>query len=275
MSDLIEAHLAHLRASGHSPRTIRARADILTRLHHDLPTGIEAPTTDELDRWLGRASWTNATRYTYASHIRAFYTWACGGRHPHLDWNPAEDMARPKVPRWLPRPVTDDELRTALARAPEPYLTAILLAAYAGLRQSEILTLDRRDVTPEVIYVAGKGGRRDAVPTHPVVWAHLFGWPAGPIIRLADGRRPHRQYLTDSEKRLFTAMGLPAVRYHRFRHWYATTMLAAVGDLRVVQECMRHASVTSTEIYTYVADGQRRLAINSLPVLTTPQQGAA
>ena len=123
MSYLIDVHLAHLRARGQSERTVGARGELLRRLHHELPYGLAYAATDELDAWLGsHPSWSRWTRATYAMHIRGFYRWATTAGH--LDGDPAADMAKPRNPRCLPNPVTDDELVQALDRSADPWHTA-------------------------------------------------------------------------------------------------------------------------------------------------------
>jgi site-specific recombinase XerD len=59
------------------------------------------------------------------------------------------------------------------------------------------------------------------------------------------------------------------VHLHRFRHWYAMQLLNAGANLRVVQECLRHRKVASTQMYTLITSEQRRAAVNALPMLTT------
>jgi site-specific recombinase XerD len=60
---------------------------------------------------------------------------------------------------------------------------------------------------------------------------------------------------------------------HRFRHWFATALLDQGESMMTVKEAMRHRSVTSTEGYTKVRNGQRRLAITSLPLPTQRPTG--
>ena len=52
--------------------------------------------------------------------------------------------------------------------------------------------------------------------------------------------------------------------HHRCRHAYGTALLASGANLRVVQELMRHESVTSTQMYTRVTDDERRRAVERL-----------
>lgn len=268
MSYLIDAHVAHMRAEGLSERTVGAREELLRRLHNHLPYGLGFAATAELDQWLGRPGWSKWTRATYAMHIRAFYRWATGVGH-QLDGDPAADMAKPRNPKCLPDPVTDDELDQALTQSAEPWYTAILIAAYAGLRVSEIARLDRTDITEDVMRLIGKGGNRELVDTHPIVWKHIKDRPPGPLIVSPNGAPVSGKWLSAHARHHFDAIGLPAVHMHRFRHWFATTLLNTGASMRAVQDALRHESVTSTQIYTKVRNGQRRLAIRSLPTPDT------
>lgn len=271
-SHLIDAYTAHLRAAGYSPHTITARAGVLHRLHTHLPYGLAYAATDELDQWLaGHRHWAPWTRATYAEHIRAAYRWWTDAEL--LDGDPTLRMAHPRTPRCLPNPVTAAELELALERSREPWYTVILLAAYAGLRVAEIAALQRQDITDCTIrVVCGKGGDPGTADTHHLVWAHLRGRPPGPVILNQHGQPVNGRWITYRARRHFNAIGLPRVTPHRFRHWYATALLDAGVDIRVVQEMMRHRNIASTQGYTKVRTGQRRNAIATLPAPTGAQQ---
>jgi integrase/recombinase XerC len=58
---------------------------------------------------------------------------------------------------------------------------------------------------------------------------------------------------------------MPGVHLHRFRHWFATTLLRNGADLRTVQELMGHSSILTTQGYTQVVSETRERAIRSLP----------
>src|SRR5687767_4674155 len=139
MTDLIERHVAHITQAGLSVNTIDSRRDLLKRMDAELPMGLELATVEELTHWLARDGWSRQTRATYFGHVKSFYDWACDPRNPHLDWNPAASLTRPRVPKGLPKPCTDDELAYVLAN-PGMLLIPITLAAYAGLRCCELAT---------------------------------------------------------------------------------------------------------------------------------------
>ncbi|HEY9523482.1 MAG TPA: tyrosine-type recombinase/integrase [Thermopolyspora sp.] len=279
MSEVIDGYQDYLLAGGAPPdSTVRDRISVLRRLDKELPDGIEWAKTTQLVRWLangrhrctGRA-WSVGTRRTYRNHILAFFTYAC--ELGLLDGNPALRLPQVTLPRTRARPISDDQLATLLA-APEPIRTAAYLAAYAGLRRAEIANCRREHITPaELLVPRGKGGSPGVVPTHPALWEHIHSRDAGPLV--VDRRGPFDAIrLGNKVIHWCNDHGLPRVGLHRLRHWYGTTLQRQGGDIRVTQECLRHASITSTQIYTLVTDQQRRAAVSLLPVQRTLEPAA-
>ncbi len=270
MCDLIAPHLRHLKAAGFSANTIHDRDRVLQRVDADLPMGLLDATVPELDDWLAQFR-TNQTKATYYGHLVGFFSWACAGDDPWLDWNPTTNLKRPKVPPTVPRPVTDDALAIVLARAREPYRTWAVLAAYAGLRAFEIATITREAFTEELIYVTGKGGKHATIPTHPLVWQAVKDLPPGPIALGRTGVRLSATRVSSLfSQHMRKTLGLPGVSLHPLRHWLGTRTLQGCGNLRVTQELLRHSSPATTAIYTQVTDEQRRSAVSALPVPNTP-----
>jgi integrase len=265
MTDLIDTYARWMTAGGLSDRTIDDRAAALTRADHDLPCGLEQATTDELAAWLGNRRWGRGTRRANYSIIAGFYRWAYAGGH--LDWDPAADLRAPQAPRGRPRPVGPEVLADVLARAADPFRTFVVLAAYAGLRCCEIAGLDRGDITERRIRIRhAKGGNEQQVPTHPLVWRTVRDFPRGPLAVAAGGVANASWVSTRSAVYFRRRLQLPGVALHRFRHEYATSLRQAGHDLLMVQRLMRHASVSSTEIYADVADRECDLAVATLPV---------
>lgn len=264
--DLIDAHLKHLRAAGFSPRTVGERDAVLRRINRELPMGLVQATVEELEDWLAREGWAAETRKTYYTHVAGFFTWATDPNRPRLDWNPVLSLIRPKAPPGVPRPVSDAELGTAMKQTSDPYRRLVVLAAYAGLRCCELATIDRADISESALVIRGKGGKERVVPTSTQVWACVKDLPGGLIaggFRAEDLHRGGNRYLKRHVNR--------DVSWHRFRHWFGTTLLANGADLRTVQELMGHSSPATTAIYTQITDRQRQIAIAALPVLDAPE----
>lgn len=263
--DLIDAHVAHLRAGGYAVRTITDRYELLSRMDDQLPEGLCEASTDELEQWLSDPTWSQWTRVTYHSHVRGFFRWACAGDDPYLDWDPSADLARPRNPNRVPHPVTEEELNAALSRSDRRWRLVVLLAAFAGLRAGEISRLRREDVTAEQIRVVkGKGGRDAVLPTHPSIWALVARMPAGLLVRTRTGREFTGDQLSVMARHHFNSIDMPEVHLHRLRHRFATELIRSGADIRTVQELMRHSSLATTAGYIQVTDQQRVLAITSL-----------
>jgi len=168
-------------------------------------------------------------------------------------------------------------------------LTALLLMGEAGLRVGEVAGLAWVDirwgdewlravrVRPEV----AKGGRERLVPVSArlrqvlaVLWEirGRLGCRADVMSVLTNlrGRGPLtvRQLERVVGVAGKAALGRP-VTPHMLRHTFATRLLS-VTDLRTVQECLGHASVRSTEIYTHVTEEGKQRAVEALSALQEP-----
>ncbi len=270
MNDFIPRHLRHLRARGMARSTIESRQRLLLHADRNLPYGLDEADRDELEEYLADERWSDWTRHTYDGHLRGYYRWAVDAELLELD--PMRTMPHPRKGNRLPNPVSDAELAEALERSPrQPWGMAIRLCAYAGLRASEAARLRREDVTEHHVRVRdGKGGRDGLVDTAPELWEYVRHAPAGPLIVSARGRPMSPRYMINYQSDHFRIIGMPDLHLHRFRHWFATTLLRKGVDLRTIQELMRHRSISSTEGYTLVVDEQRRAAVRALPVMGTP-----
>lgn len=193
--------------------------------------------------------------------------------------NPAQRVARPRVPRNLPHPLTVEEVRGILEAADRPDPPglrdrAILETLYgAGLRISELVGLDVDDVSREQgsVRVLGKGSKERIVPLGSfaleAIDAYLVGGrpslarPAsrGALFLNQRGGRLTRQGVAKILKRAAAAAGLRArVTPHTLRHSFATHLLEGGADVRVVQELLGHASLATTQIYTLVTGDRLR-----------------
>jgi len=120
------------------------------------------------------------------------------------------------------------------------------------------------DVTRDWLFVVGKGGQRAHLPTHRQVWTLARTMPRRGFW-FPDGEGGHitSQAVSAAVGRQMRKHGISG-SLHRCRHTYATSLLRSGVNVRIVQELMRHSSITSTEAYTAVSDVERASAIAGL-----------
>ena len=212
-----------------------------------------------------------------AAAIKGFYRFAFG--EGLIGTDVAAHLDLPRMPRLLPETLTQAEVERLLAAPPPDALLdrALLELLYAsGLRISEALNLDLEDLSIDgaFVRVIGKGDRERLVPVGEVALDAIRAWYDGPrAARLAanhvapvrggpvflgrSGRRLARQQAWAAVKRAADAAGLNGrVSPHTLRHSFATHLLEGGADLRIVQELLGHASISTTQLYTHVT-GER------------------
>ena len=221
-----------------------------------------------------------------AASIRGFYRFAFGEQVIPVDVANQLDLPRPSrlLPETLSLPETERLLEAvSLGDPAAPDLVglrdrALLELLYAaGLRITEALGLDREDLSAAGGYVRviGKGDKERLVPVGEVALAWLEryerearlpwlekaptgGWSrGGPVFLTPTGRRLARQQAWAAVKSAARRAGLDdRVSPHTLRHSFATHLLEGGADLRIVQELLGHASISTTQIYTHVT-GER------------------
>jgi len=269
MSDLLPDYEKWLRAAGRADKTITARLRLLNHADQHLPWGLDQADESEIINYTAAADWSPWTRHTYDGHLRGCYRWALAAGRITLD--PMLHIPKPRQGDRTPNPCGDDELALALTAPPMPWRRALLLAMYAGLRCCEIVTVRRQDIVDGRMRVHGKGGKVRIVPVGPQLWAEIEHAPPGLLCIGARGRPLTAQMLTQMQRPVWRRLGLPdEFRMHRGRHWFATRLLEAGVDIRVVQVLLGHASLHSTEGYTQVVDRRKADAVTRLPDVQAP-----
>lgn len=268
MMTVIGDYITHLEQCGRSPRTVTLRRTILRRMDSDLPDGLINATPDQLRAWIYRPHWSRSTWHAYHGCASAFFIWATNPWSPRVSRNPMLALPAPAKPRGVPKPITDRQLAAILDLVEPRVRLWSLLAAYAGLRCIEISRLHREHIDEHILIVLGKGEKAGVVPTHPLVWEAVRDLPAGPVARTLAGGPTTANYVSLVAIRAFAAAGLDGVHLHRLRHWFGTTVYRATRDIRRTQELLRHASPTTTALYTLISDEEREMAIRALPTFT-------
>lgn len=189
--------------------------------------------------------------------------------------DPTLRVRAPKLPRRLPKNLTEAQVEALLAAANvETTLgvrdRAMLETLYAtGLRVSELTGLKLAQVSLDmgVVRVIGKGSKERLVPLGEEAIDWLKRYLATARVELAGGGKSDAMFVTARRgpmtrqgfwaliKRYATKAGIPRDKLspHVLRHAFATHLLNHGADLRVVQLLLGHADITTTTIYTHVA----------------------
>jgi len=209
--------------------------------------------------------------------VRTFHAFLL--REGEAATDPSEGVVRPKVPRNLPRPLSVTEIEAILAvpgdgDAPGLRDRAILEVLYgAGVRISELtgLDVDDADLEEGSLKVMGKGSKERIVPLGRFAARALKAYltrarpslarerSGGALFLNQRGGRLTRQGATKILKAAAARAGLrKRVTPHMLRHSFATHLLEGGADVRVVQELLGHASLSTTQIYTLVTADRMR-----------------
>ena len=206
------------------------------------------------------------------SSIRGFYRFLIGENL--TDFDPTQNIDRPKTARRLPSVLTYDEVKKILAvpdtRDPLGLRNrAMLETIYAcGLRISELLKLQEMNVyaDQQVIRVFGKVSKERFVPVSKgaLDWIRRYQEQVRPVL---DRKKKSQGVLFLSVRgTAMSRMGFwkilnqclqevgirKEIHPHTFRHSFATHLLENGADLRAVQEMLGHADISTTQIYTHL-----------------------
>ncbi|WP_349358605.1 site-specific tyrosine recombinase XerD [Stappia sp.] len=299
-SDLIEDFLEMLSAERGAARNTleNYRRDLegfsaaLGGSGRDLATATKDDITGHLGT-LAAQGFAATTQARHLSALRQFY------RHLYADGIRADDptrtVASPKTRAALPKVLSTAEvdrlLDTAQAEAGAAHATpaaalralrlhALLETLYAtGLRVSELVALPLSAALRDdrLIQIVGKGGKERAVPLSDDARAAMRAYVAG--LRAEKGAAERRwlfpshgesghltrQAFARDLKALGARAGLDpaALSPHVLRHAFASHLLQNGADLRVVQQLLGHADISTTQIYTHVLDERLKALVDA------------
>ena len=270
-----------------APATLSAyRRDVEGFLRWWDPLGDAGPASVDrrvLRRWLAHLDGEGYARRTIArraSSVRRYFGWLC--RTGRLEAAPTAGLSAPRGEGRLPRVLSADDLEVLLDH-PRPTTNddppgrcrddAVLELLYgAGLRVAELCGLNLGDVDHRsgLVTVWGKGGRQRRVPLGEPALAAVAAWERwgreamttadSPDDALFLNRRGRRLGPRDV-RRIIDRRASSPTHPHALRHTFATHLLDNGADLRVVQELLGHADLTTTQVYTHVSRDRLRAVV--------------
>ncbi|MDQ8179637.1 tyrosine recombinase XerC [Pelagicoccus sp. SDUM812005] len=225
------------------------------------------------------------TVHNYVSGLRTFFKyWIRQGK---LETNPLQGIVLPKLPKKLPAFMTvkqvklliDGPMRLLENEAIPPYQAwrdrLVLELLYgAGFRVSELCDLTYGQVSFDegVARIVGKGGKSRICPLGRVALAVLDKWRRefavgtaflDPVVLSNSGKKWNPRAVQLLLKKYLALAELPMdLSPHKIRHSYATHLLDNGADLRLVQELLGHAKLSTTQIYTHVNIGRLKEAFD-------------
>jgi tyrosine recombinase XerC len=263
--DHINKFVNYLTTERHySPFTvINYRRDITFLVHFLKDRKLDRLTAREYLLQLEKNRYSRRSIARKLSAARSFFRFLA--REELVGQNPFEHLLSPKIPKKLPNFLYPEEIKLLL-EAPDKGSPqgvrdlAILEVLYGtGIRVTEISRMNISDIDfgEGEIRVLGKGGKERIVLfgsiAHAALKEYLHGKKAGAVFA---GRRGDRLSARQIERiiRFYSRKaGIPKkVTPHTLRHSFATHLLEGGADLRMVQELLGHASLSTTQVYTHV-----------------------
>lgn len=235
--------------------------------------------------YLTTRRYARATIARKAAALRCYFAWLL--RAGELGVDPARRLGAPSGSSRLPRVLERAEMAAILdapvalrSTGPSELHGAVAIRDHAvlellygcGLRVAELCGLDigDLDLVDRTVTVIGKGNKQRRIPMHERCAESISAWLGTPREMLAaEATPPQAVFLNRRGLRLGTRdvrrivdRSSPAPAHpHALRHTFATHLLDGGADLRVVQELLGHASLSTTQVYTHVSK-ERLLAVH-------------
>ena len=238
-----------------------------------------------------------ATRARKASRIRVFFNYL-SQKANLIEFNPAQNLETPKLDKRLPKYLSLEDSKRLLNvagsddnRNNKRDYAIITLFLNCGMRLSELVGINIKDINFSEcqMTVIGKGNKERTIYLNKACMTAINNYLA---VRPVEGIKTDKansknalflserkerisrrtvQYIVDKELRV---AGLDTSKYsvHKLRHTAATLMYQYGNvDIRALQEVLGHESISTTEIYTHVANVQARSAIENNPLSDVTQ----
>lgn len=222
------------------------------------------------------------TRSRKVAALKSFFNYLTF-KQKLLDKNPTVELETPKLSKRLPKYLTLDEslalLHSIDGKFQKRDFCIITLFLNCGLRLSELVSINMKDIKDNVLTVIGKGDKersiylnkacQDAIAAYIVVRPKDGLKDRDALFISERGTRIGRRTVEVMVKKYIEEAGLDPKKYspHKLRHTAATLMHKHGGvDIRSLQQILGHESISTTEIYTHVDSEDVKKALESNPL---------
>lgn len=223
-----------------------------------------------------------AARARKISAIRSFYKYLTVKAKLIAD-NPMQDLDSPRLKKSLPRYLDLEQsiqlLENVEGANQERDYCILTLFLNCGLRISELIGLNIKDVQGDQLRVLGKGNKERVVFLNDACQQAIASWlevrsfrgsadPNALFISSQSRKRISKSAVEKLVKKHLLAAGLDSSQYspHKLRHTAATLMLQNGVDVRTLQEVLGHDNLNTTQIYTHIDNENLRTAAKANPL---------
>jgi site-specific recombinase XerD len=284
MTPLRKRMIEEMELRNFAPKTIRLYVDNVARFAKHFGQSPELLGEEHVRQYLvylieeRKLGW--GTYNTALAALRYLYRWVL------KRGDVVRDIRGPRRERHLPEVLSFDEVRRFFAAVDSYKYRMILMTAYsAGLRISEVVNLQVKDIDSERMVIRVRQAKRNKdryTMLSPVLLEMLrhYWWAARPTGYLFPSRSPDRHVSVSQVQRTCReahgAAGIDKqITPHTFRHSFATHLLEAGTDLRVIQALLGHSSPQTTALYTRVSTKLIKSTQSPLDLLGRPGKDKA
>ena len=247
----------------YSDSTIRSYIQMMERfIQYFSNISLSEITNEHLEEYVSNYIIPNNYSFTFQNQtINAIKLFFSKVLHSSLE---IEKLERPKRQQRLPNVLSKEDVKAIIQAPINLKHRAMLSTIYAcGLRRSEVLNIRAEDIDGKrkILTIRQSKGRKDRIvniPDNLLKLLREYYVKYKPNSWLFEGQKEGAQYSAKSLEEVFKKALKKAkidkyVTLHSLRHSYATHLLEAGTDLRIIQELLGHKSSKTTEIYTHVS----------------------
>lgn len=265
------------------PRTVEFDQISIDDVSLDLISSVSLTDVYSFMNFLSRERGLGApARARKISAIRSFYKYLTV-KAKLISENPMQDLDSPRARKSLPRYLDLDQSIQLLENVDgvnrERDYCILTLFLNCGLRISELIGLNLKDIQGDQLRVLGKGNKERIIYLNDACQQAISAWlevrsyrgsadPNALFISSQSRKRISKSAVEKLVKKHLTVAGLDSTQYspHKLRHTAATLMLQNGVDVRTLQEVLGHDNLNTTQIYTHIDNENLRVAAKANPL---------